>query len=64
MVLGPGCGSSSGAAVRLLLLRLLLLLLLRWHRGVLGFGENLGGSPPHRRVVEILLGGGRERLAG
>lgn len=60
MVLGPGCGSSSGATVRLLLLWLLL----RLHRGVLRFGEDLGGSPPHRRVVEILLGGGRERLAG
>lgn len=60
MVLGPGCRSSSGAAVRLLRLRLLL----RLHRRVLRFGEDLGGSPPHRRVVEILLGGRRERLAG
>lgn len=60
MVLGPGCRSSSGAAVHLLLLRLLLWL----HQGVLRFGEDLGGSPPHRWVVEILLGGGRERLAG
>lgn len=63
MVLGPGCRSYSGAAVRLLLL-LLLRLLLRLNRGVLRLGEDLGGSPPHRRVVEILLGGRRERLAG
>lgn len=79
LVLRPGSGAHPQAPTqhRLLLLRLLKLLLLRLRLrlrllllrllgglSVGGLGEDLGGSPAHRRVVEVLLRGGGQALAG
>lgn len=49
----PGCGASPWAALRLLR-----------GLGIRGFGEDLGRSPRYRGVVEILLWGRRQTLAG